>query len=192
MDEGGGVPTGLPLGARFLGVAAAVGAVVVGIVAVGGPRALLLRRGLLGIVLVGCAESDRRWGLVPNELIVAGLLGALALLLVEGRWGPILSGGSAAAVLLGCRIGGQLWRGRPGFGGGDVKLVGLLGLCLGWEVFWALYLAVAMAGVVGVGGLLFGRMKQSSRLPFAPFLALGTAVHWFFLPFSLASGLLYL
>ncbi len=167
------------------GLSLGVAAWMIGLVYVGGGTVSILERGVLVLVLVGCADADGRWGIIPNELTGAGLVigGLLAMLSGEGlqRLGAALGLAGGLFVL---REVSRDVLGRPGFGMGDVKLGAVLGLYLGWGGVWALYLAVLAAGILGGIGLLLGAVHRTSRLPFAPFMALGTAAHWFVLPFE--------
>ena len=171
-----------------LGVALAL----VGLAAGKGGVASALRRGALALVLAGSAWADARWGIVPNELTGLGVVLGAGLLAVgfvpEGTsWKSFVGAGIGASGLLFLfRIGAKWSLGRPGFGMGDVKLGAVLGLYIGWKSLWAVYLAVLCAGVAGGVGLLAGGLSRGDRLPFAPFLALGTALHWLVLPTEVA------
>jgi leader peptidase (prepilin peptidase)/N-methyltransferase len=67
---------------------------------------------------------------------------------------------------------------RPeGMGMGDVKLVAVVGLYLGQQVWIALVIGLALAGLTGVL-IALGRRLPPSRtaLPLAPFLAAGAGI----------------
>ncbi len=65
-------------------------------------------------------------------------------------------------------------------GFGDVKLVILLGLFLGWpKIFLALFLSFVIGGIIGIGLILFGEKKLKSEVPFAPLLISGTLIAFF-------------
>ncbi len=74
-----------------------------------------------------------------------------------------------------------LWavtRGR-GMGFGDVEYGLIMGLLLGFPaVLVGLMFAFLSGAVVGVGLMLAGAKKLSSRIPFGPFLILGTLFGW--------------
>ena len=69
-------------------------------------------------------------------------------------------------------------------GMGDVYLVILLGLFLGWpQIVLALFLAFFLGSLYGLAMLILGRKKMKSQIPFAPFLILGTLITLlFYLP----------
>ena len=63
---------------------------------------------------------------------------------------------------------------RQGFGFGDVKLVTLLGLFLGYPlIIIALYIAFLTGAIVGVILMMSHRAKLKSRIAFGPFLIIG-------------------
>lgn len=67
-----------------------------------------------------------------------------------------------------------------GLGSGDVRLVPVLGMYLGFlgydEAIWAIFIACISASVVGVGLIVVGRGSLKHRLAFGPYLALGTLI----------------
>lgn len=66
-------------------------------------------------------------------------------------------------------------------GMGDAYLVILLGLILGWpEIILALFGSFFIGSIYGLIVVAAGRKKLKSRIPFAPFLVLGTFISIFF------------
>lgn len=64
-----------------------------------------------------------------------------------------------------------------GMGGGDVKMAGLIGLLVGFPgVFFALWGAVVVGGVVAILLLAFRKKGRKDAIPFGPFLSLGGIV----------------
>lgn len=67
-------------------------------------------------------------------------------------------------------------RGR-GMGFADVKFAGVMGFLLGaYAGFWALYIAFISGAIISVITLVLRKKKAKSRIPFGPFLILGTLV----------------
>jgi len=65
-------------------------------------------------------------------------------------------------------------------GFGDVKLVILLGLLLGWpKILLSLFLSFVIGGMIGIGLIVFSKQKLKSEVPFAPFLILGALIAFF-------------
>lgn len=66
-------------------------------------------------------------------------------------------------------------------GFGDVKLVFLLGLLLGWPaILVGLFLAFLSGALVGIFLIVFKKKGLKSQVPFGPFLILGAflALFW--------------
>ncbi|KPJ73630.1 hypothetical protein AMJ48_00120 [Parcubacteria bacterium DG_74_1] len=83
--------------------------------------------------------------------------------------------GAAAFFLLFILISRGAW-----MGGGDVKLVFLMGLVLGWpNIFVALFLTFLIGAIIGVDLILLGKKTLKSEIPLGPFLVFGTFIALF-------------
>jgi leader peptidase (prepilin peptidase)/N-methyltransferase len=112
--------------------------------------------------------------------IIIGLLAASTVL-------PIGFVNAIVGVVLG---GGILWAlailspyifGKEGLGGGDIKLLAMIGAFLGWQsVLLTLMLASLLGAVVGIGLLICKVMERGNYIPFGPFLVFGALVALFF------------
>ncbi|MDO9536298.1 MAG: A24 family peptidase [Bacillota bacterium] len=125
------------------------------------------------LLLISCI--DLKTGLIPNRI-------TLFLFLWIFFWQlfyPYLSPESAA---LGFLAGGGLFYliallSRGGMGGGDVKLMAVLGLAAGWPYMLLVFLlSFVMGAVAGLGLLVFGKKTRKDPLAFAPYLSLAL---WF-------------
>jgi leader peptidase (prepilin peptidase)/N-methyltransferase len=133
--------------------------------------------GLIALVVGALAtRTDLARREIPNRLTGAGALAALVVGLALDPGGELLriaAGFGAAGFLLVAALV------RPGgMGLGDVKLAGVLGLCLGpIAVAWALVVAFAAGALYGVAVLVRDgvRAYRSATLAFGPCLALGGA-----------------
>ena len=69
----------------------------------------------------------------------------------------------------------------PGaFGGGDIKLMAVIGFFLGWKMsLTAFMLAVFSGGIYGIGLLLSKKKGAKEQFAFGPFLCAGTALTLF-------------
>jgi leader peptidase (prepilin peptidase)/N-methyltransferase len=133
-------------------------------------------RGLLILVLVPCALIDLEQRIIPNRITGPAALAALVL-------GLALDAGGEPRRLLWAAIAGGFilvtaLAYPAGMGMGDVKLLAVMGLCLGRPVIVALVLA--LLGNVLTGVLIAGRkgvmQARKTALPFGPYLAVGGVV----------------
>ena len=87
--------------------------------------------------------------------------------------GLLLGGGPLLAI-------GWIWkklRHIEAMGGGDVKLMGMIGSFLGWKGALLTIMLGALAGsVVGLVLIVFKQHTMERVIPFGPFLAIGTLV----------------
>jgi leader peptidase (prepilin peptidase)/N-methyltransferase len=71
--------------------------------------------------------------------------------------------------------------GVDGMGGGDIKLLAMIGAFLGWpSIPFTIFLASLTGSAVGLGVMLATGAGRRLPLPFAPFLCVGAALHLFF------------
>ena len=77
---------------------------------------------------------------------------------------------------------------KEAMGFGDVKLMGAIGAFFGWKaVIFVLLSASLFGSIVGVGLIALGKRQLQGRIPFGPFLALGTLL-WMFWGRALVSA----
>jgi leader peptidase (prepilin peptidase)/N-methyltransferase len=70
---------------------------------------------------------------------------------------------------------------KEGMGGGDIKLMAMVGAFLGWKaVILTTFLGSLFGAVIGIILIAFRGREKGSLIPFGPFLALGTLISLFF------------
>ncbi len=113
---------------------------------------------------------------VVNRLMLADQLSVLPSPL-SSLLGIVIGGGSLLLVAWGY----QLFTGREGMGGGDIKLLAMIGAFLGWHSVPLTLFTASVAGSI-VGILLMWREGVDGQyaLPFAPFLCFGALFALFF------------
>ncbi|RMH03354.1 MAG: prepilin peptidase [Nitrospirae bacterium] len=160
-----------------------------------GYLALVLKFGWTGITgiyalffsaLVVITWIDLQYYIIPDVIslpgILVGLVAAATLL-------PLGLMSSVIGVLFG---GGLLWMlaalspyvfGKEGMGGGDIKLLAMIGAFVGWEqTFFTLLIAAVTGSLVGIGLVMMKRLRRGQYMPFGPFLAFGAVLSLFFHP----------
>lgn len=131
--------------------------------------------------LIILSVYDWRWMLLPDVVLLPALVTALTPVMVSfvtGQpmqvWlGPITAALGVGAVFyaLASVAGGRL------MGGGDIKLVALIGLLLGLRLTAvALFIGFDVAAIVSLVLLALKLKKRTDQIPFGPFLALGCVV----------------
>jgi leader peptidase (prepilin peptidase)/N-methyltransferase len=132
---------------------------------------------LFGTLLLGIALTDAREYLIPNEFTFGGLAIGFVLSAAGGL-------GAVLAALLGAAVGfGILWlvgvAGKWAFkeeamGGGDIKMMAMVGAFVGWQgVLLTIFLGALAGTAIFLPLTLVGRKRL---VPFGVFLAVGAAV----------------
>ncbi len=135
-----------------------------------------------GWLLLLLAVMDVRDFWLPDPLVAAlASVGVAGAAIAPPSLGERLIGGAGGfAALWLIAAGYRYWRGREGLGGGDPKLLGAIGLTLGWRLLPAV---VLVAGLVGLGWVavqwLRGRAPApDDALPLGTLLAVAAYPAW--------------
>lgn len=122
--------------------------------------------------------------IIPDAITLPGIPAGLIL---SATILPIGLLDSVLGLLVG---GGLLWFiawvspylfGKEGMGGGDIKLLAMVGAFLGWKPTLLTIMVGAMTGsLVGISLLSFKLLRRDQYIPFGPFLAFGALVALFF------------
>lgn len=136
------------------------------------------------IVLLDIALIDWEHMIIPHTLTIGGAAVGLALSFFTAPALPtaLLGAAVGAGIILAVSWGYRLFRGVVGMGGGDVMLMGFVGIFLGpWGVLGVLF-GGALLGTVYALAAGRGRVAGSAKLPFGTFLAAAAAVVLLFGP----------
>lgn len=131
-------------------------------------------------ILIVVAVVDVKFSLVPTTFVFAGAIVALFysyfnLTSPEFVVNVFVAGVLTVAFLLIV----VLTRGR-GMGSGDIPLVFLISLFLGWpKSAVAIFVAFVLGAVVAISLIVARRKKFGQTIPFAPFLVTGTIIALF-------------
>lgn len=139
-----------------------------------------------GLVVATFVDFDFR--IIPDEISVGGIIAGLVLSFIF----PLLHGspvhllglfrsflgvivGGGILWLLGC-LGDFIFK-KESMGGGDVKLLAMIGAFLGWQIA---LLSLPVASLVGaVIGVIIKIRTKESVIAFGPYLALGAVICMF-------------
>jgi len=154
------------------------------------------------LVVVSFIDLDNR--IIPDKISLPGIiLGFLASFIkpVEGHYNFLVlyvfktvKGTLNMATLdslLGILIGGGLlyavavlfyWvTKKEGMGGGDIKLLAMIGAFLGWSsTLFTILVSSLIGSMVGVGLMMATGADSKYAIPFGPFLSMGAVIYLFF------------
>jgi leader peptidase (prepilin peptidase) / N-methyltransferase len=149
-----------------------------------GPSWATAAYGLLYSALLVVAGTDLSHKIIPNAVtfpgIIVGFVCAATVL-------PLGFLDSMLGVLVG---GGILWLlawaspylfGKEGMGGGDIKLLAMIGAFLGWKpALMTIMVGSLLGSLVGLALIATQVIKREDYIPFGPFLVCGALVSLFF------------
>jgi leader peptidase (prepilin peptidase)/N-methyltransferase len=127
-------------------------------------------------ILLGIAASDARTYLIPDEFTLGGLAIGLLLSFAPGGLDFVHSLGGAAlgfGLLYIAAVLGEWWLGKPAMGGGDIKMMAMVGAFLGPL---GSLLTIFLGALVGTAVFLPISLRTQKLVPFGVFLALGAAL----------------
>jgi leader peptidase (prepilin peptidase) / N-methyltransferase len=136
------------------------------------------------LLVVTFIDIDHR--IIPDVISLPGIpIGfAASFALTQPDWlGSLLGIAVGGGSLLAIAWGYQLFTGKDGMGGGDIKLLAMIGAFLGWQGVLFTIMASSLTGtVVGIIAMLRAGKGLKMAVPFGPFLAIGAIIYLFFGP----------
>ncbi|MBI5213462.1 MAG: prepilin peptidase [Nitrospirae bacterium] len=99
---------------------------------------------------------------------------------------PLLPVVGFKSSIIGLLLGGGLFYliavlSRGGMGGGDIKMMAMVGAFMGWKaVFLTTFIGSLTGSIVGISLMVFKGKGRKTKIPFGPFLALGSVITLFF------------
>lgn len=134
---------------------------------------------LLAIIFI-----DAEHQLIPDVISLPGIAIGLALSLIN----PLVGWQNAAIGIL---VGGgsfyliawvyYLITKREGMGGGDIKLLAMIGAFQGWQALpFVVFISSLLGTVVGIGAMVKQRKGGRTVIPYGPFLAIASLLYLFF------------
>jgi leader peptidase (prepilin peptidase)/N-methyltransferase len=136
------------------------------------------------LIVITFIDLDHR--IIPDLISLPGIaIGFLLALLgspvtVKESLIGILAGGGS---LYGVAFVYEALTKREGMGGGDVKLLAMIGAWLGWKaILFTLFFASLSGTLIGGGMMLIQKQGRHYAIPFGPFLAFSALAYVFFGP----------
>lgn len=121
--------------------------------------------------------------IIPDELSLGGLLlGFFSAFITKdiSWWDSLLGAALGGGIFLFIAYAYEKLAKQEGLGGGDVKLLGMIGAWLGSKsILFVVIISSALGSVVGLSLMLFQKKKLKTAIPFGPFLALGAVIYFF-------------
>ena len=167
---------GEPISLQYPLIEALVGVLWVGAWLLWGVSVHTLAGGILGTILLGIGITDARHYLIPDEYNWVGLIVGLAVSLVGGWQGflqAVIGAATGFALLFAVGAAGRWMFGEEAMGGGDIKMMAMVGSFVGWKGVLLTIFAGALLGTVIFVPL---SLRKKRLVPFGVFLAVGAAV----------------
>lgn len=121
---------------------------------------------------------------IPDIITIPGIplffLASFALpavTTIDSLFGILAGGGSLFIVALIY----YLFTKKEGMGGGDIKLLAMIGAIIGWQgVLFTVFIASSVGTLTGLLMMLSTKMSLKMAVPFGPFLSIGAIIYIFF------------
>ena len=153
-----------------------------------GGQAALMYLLIAALLVITFIDIDHR--IIPDVISLPGIpiglaasFGLTDVTPLQSVIGILAGGGSLFLVAWGY----QLITGREGMGGGDIKLLAMIGAFFGWPgVLFTIFTASLTGTLAGMAVILRQRADMKLAVPFGPFLAIGAIGYVFIGPETLA------
>ena len=130
-------------------------------------------------VLLVITFIDIDYQIIPDRLSIGGIIVGLGLV----NWLPLTYRDSLIGLALGAGLliaviyGYYFLTRKQGMGGGDVKLLGMIGVFTGWQgVLFTIFMGSLAGTIFGLPWAFIQKKTMKAAIPFGPFLALGALV----------------
>ena len=149
-----------------------------------GPTVAAFGYFVFSAALITIIWIDIHHQIIPDVISLPGIVFGFCL----AFFSPLLTWQDS---LLGLLIGGGIFyaisygyyllRKREGLGGGDIKLLAMLGAFLGWQsLLFIIFMSSITGTIVGLSAMRSQKKGGATRIPFGPFLAVSGLLYLFF------------
>ena len=145
-------------------------------------EALITYLFIAALIVITFIDIDHR--IIPDAISLPGIpIGfaasffSPAITYLESLVGILVGGGSLLSVAWVY----SLITHKEGMGGGDIKLLAMIGAFVGWQgVLLTVFLSSAIGTLCGLLVMIRSGKNMKLAIPFGPFLAMGAMIHIFF------------
>lgn len=145
-----------------------------------GPSPELIIGLFFGSILMICSISDIRYMIIPDKIVLVGLVGGFLLRLWVHPlplWNYVLAFLIGGGLLYGIALASVLILKKEGMGGGDIKLFAVIGIVLGMKLtLFTLFMASLLGVLYGLIQMLTRSYRRDQPMPFGPFIAGGALI----------------
>lgn len=146
------------------------------------PEAIVYYVFIACLLVITFIDIDHR--IIPDMITLPGIpiffLASFALpdmTYIDSLLGLLSGGGSLYLVAWTY----QALAKKEGMGGGDIKLLAMMGVLIGWKgVLFTIFVSSLVGTLIGLAVMLYTRANMKLAVPFGPFLAVGAVSYIFF------------
>ena len=133
------------------------------------------------LIVITFIDLDHQ--IIPDVITLPGIpvffliaISFMGIPVLEALLGILIGGGCLFAIAFIY----ELITKREGMGGGDIKLLALLGAFLGWKsLFFILFVSSLLGAVVGISVMIARGKDMKYAVPFGPFLSIAAVAYLF-------------
>ncbi len=136
---------------------------------------------LSALIVITLIDLEHK--IIPDVISLPGIAVGFAvsfLLPVPGVKNSLIGIVAGGGVLFVVAYGYYMITGREGMGGGDIKLLAMIGAFLGWRgILVTLFVGSFVGAIIGGVFMILKGRDTKYAIPFGPFLSLGATIHLF-------------
>ncbi len=145
---------------------------------------LFFKYTLFVCLLIIVIFTDLKYMIIPDEISIGGIIAGVIFSFFSNdiNWwqsilGILIGGGVLYLVILIY----YLFTKKEGMGGGDVKLLAMIGAFLGWKsIFFTIFVGSLIGTLVAVPLMFIKKKGKNSMIPFGPFLSIAGMIYLYF------------
>jgi leader peptidase (prepilin peptidase)/N-methyltransferase len=150
-------------------------------------EALIYFTFISALIVITFIDIDHQ--IIPDVISLPGIPICVLLAVLRGDttlWNSLI------ASMIGILAGGgslylvaftyKMFTGKEGMGGGDIKLLAMIGALVGWKgVLFTIFAGSGIGTFLGIASMIYSKtMNMKLAIPFGPFLSLGAIIYIFF------------